>query len=112
MRTAAAWARGEEMSDTKREKRAVLRRDRGSVLLDVTLTIETNLLFSLALSPLSQPSPVKEEGVRKVEGKKVGSVEELEFDIDLIRGVGDAKENYAAAAALLFSFASRTTYSM
>jgi hypothetical protein len=78
MRAGAAWARVEEMIDSARMKRAVVRRDRDSVLLDV----ETNLQLCLALSPLSQPSPVKGEGVRRVEREKVGSVENLEFDID------------------------------
>ena len=67
MRAGAAWARVEEMRDSARMKRAVVRRDRDSVLLDVNFTVETNLQLCLALSPQSQPSPVKGEGVRRVE---------------------------------------------
>jgi len=57
-------------------------RDAGNFLVIVPLATGVDLPFRFALSPLSQPSPVKWEGVRRVEGEKVGSVEDLEFDID------------------------------
>ena len=85
MRTEAAWARVEEMSETKRENRAVFRRDRDSVLRDVTFIINANFLLRLATSPPSQPSPVKGEGVSGVDEERVGPVvgaEVRKLDID------------------------------
>jgi hypothetical protein len=70
------------MRESARMKRAVVRRDRDSVLLDANFTVKTNLQLCLAFSPLSQPSPVKWKRVRGVEREKVDSVENLEFDID------------------------------
>jgi hypothetical protein len=70
------------MREIARRRRVVFRKDSGNFLVGAAVATRGNMQFRLALSPLSQPSPVKGGGVRRVEGERVGSVEDLEFDID------------------------------